>query len=117
MRQAHAPAGRDESAPASVDVTEFSQLTVITLTGEVDIDLSDQLSHAAHQAARRGLPIQIDMAHAQFIDSSAMSMFVRLVTAERRFGRDLVVTGASPGVRQAFKTAGLDRILTFNDTP
>ncbi|MFL6098800.1 MAG: STAS domain-containing protein [Actinomycetales bacterium] len=99
-----------------MEVKELGQLTVIALSGVLDIDASDQLTHAAHQAAHRELPIQIDMAHAQFIDSSAMSMFVRLVAAERRFGRDLVVTGASAGVRQAFKTAGLDRILTFNDT-
>jgi anti-anti-sigma factor len=100
-----------------VNVIERSQLTVIALSGVLDIDISDQLGHAAHQAAHRELPIQIDMAHAQFIDSSAMWMFVRLVKAERRFGRDLVVTGASAGVRQAFKTAGLHHILTFNDTP
>lgn len=117
MRQAPAHSRHGETGPASVDVRELSQLTVIALTGVVDIDITDQLGHAAHHAARRELPIQIDMAHAQFIDSSAMSLFVRLVKAERRFGRDLVVTGASAGVRQAFKTAGLDHILTFNDAP
>lgn len=107
----------EEAGTVGVEVQEFDRLTVIALAGTLDIDVSDQLSRAAHQAAHRALPIQIDMSKARFIDSSAMRMFVHLVMAERRFNRDLVVTGVTPSVREAFRTAGLDRILTFNDAP
>jgi anti-anti-sigma factor len=88
---------------------------VIVLSGEVDLDVADQMSHVAHEAAARELPIRVDVRAATFIDSSAMTMFVRLVMTERRHKRDVVVVGASPVIRTALQTAGIARLLAFED--
>ena len=102
--------------PAAVRLLERDDATVIVLSGEIDLDLSDQLSQAARRAAARNRPVWIDVSETTFIDSSAMRFFVRLAMTERRHRRDVTVIGASVNVRTALQLAGIVQLLTLRDS-
>lgn len=50
----------------------------LVLSGEVDVSLTQELTEAAGEAQRRGLPVEIDVRNVTFMDSSAMAMLARL---------------------------------------
>ncbi|UFU06047.1 STAS domain-containing protein [Ruania halotolerans] len=59
--------------------------TRLVLSGEVDMAMSDELTEAVAEAEAAGLPVQVDVRHVQFMDSSGISLLARL--ASRTPGR------------------------------
>ena len=54
--------------------------TRIVLSGEVDADLSADLTEATSAAEASGLPIDIDAQHVTFMDSSGIAFLARIAS-------------------------------------
>jgi stage II sporulation protein AA (anti-sigma F factor antagonist) len=101
----------------SIDV-EFhsSEIAVVVLHGEHDLDSIDQLALALALAGG-GRFILVDVLDASFVDSSAINALLRAARlAQRRGGAlELVVATAGP-VHRALETTGIPLLLTVHES-
>lgn len=92
-------------------------VTVITLSGDVDVASQDRLRIAARWAADCNLPVRVDVSAATLLDSSGLELFTRLLRVERQRGRSITIVGAPPRIRTTLNVAGLDGLVIFEDPP
>jgi anti-sigma B factor antagonist len=92
----------DPSA-GSGDATVFfdEDVTLIMLSGEVDLALGDDLEYAGRDAIDRGAPVRVDVSRVTFIDSVGLGFLARMAAAEREQARQLALVGARRSVREA----------------
>jgi anti-sigma B factor antagonist len=77
------PTGPGE--PGAVQVLVGEDAVRIVLSGDVDSDLAGDLTEAADEAERSGLPIEVDAHHVTFMDSSGVAFLARLpIRSEHR---------------------------------
>jgi anti-anti-sigma factor len=106
MRPGHSSAG---------DATVFfdAGVTLILLSGEVDLALGDDLEYAGRDAIDRGEPVRVDLAKVTFIDSVGLGFLARMASAEREHGRRLPLVGARRNVRESVQLVGLAELVDF----
>lgn len=72
----------NEAVPAgelgSVHMMVAPSRTRLVLSGEIDVALGPELSEAITEAERTGNPVEVDVRHVTFMDSSGVSMLARL---------------------------------------
>ena len=90
-------------------------MTVIGLSGVIDVALDRELHSAGQTAVDRRLPVRVNVSAVTFIDSEGLSLLAHLIRNENRWGRSLTVAGPSARVRERLKLAGLDRLVIFED--
>jgi anti-anti-sigma factor len=86
--------------------------TVLTLCGELDVSTIPTVTDVLEQeCARQPSRILIDLAHVDFVDSSALHAFV--VASKRLDEHDglLRITGASDVIRRTFEIVRLDELF------
>jgi anti-anti-sigma factor len=105
----------ERGGSAAVAVSEEPSVTVIGLSGVIDVALDRELHSAAQTAVDRRLPVRVDVSRVTFIDSEGLSLVAHLIRNEERWGRSVTVVGSSAGVRQRLTLAGLDRLVIFED--
>ena len=110
-----APAGA--SPTGDVQVFFDPGLTVVLLSGEVDLALGPELEDAGRDAIDRGDPIRIDASSMSFIDSVGLAFVARLASAGHQRGWRLVVDGAAPAVRDSLVLVGLTPALVDLGSP
>jgi anti-anti-sigma factor len=93
--------------PGDVSVVFDDGVTLIILSGEIDLALSADLEDAGREVIDRGVPVQIDMRLVTFMDPVGVALVARLVAAEHRHGARPDVHGARPIVVQTLTTTGL----------
>ena len=87
-------------------------VTVLRLTGDIDVSQSLDVREAVGAALDTGSPVVVDLAGVRFIDSSGIGI---LVTAHRRQPNGFAVSGAADAVRRALELTRTDRILRLFD--
>lgn len=100
------------------DATVFfdAGVTLIMLSGEVDLALGDDLEYAGRDAIDRGEPVRIDLSRVTFIDSVGLGFLARMVSAEREHGRRLPLLGVRRNVRESVQLVGLGELVDFVET-
>src|SRR5688572_25008676 len=88
-------------------------VTVLKLTGDIDVSQSLDVREAVGAAIDSGGPVVVDLTDVRFIDSSGIGI---LVTAHRRQPNGFGVVGATGAVRRALELTRTDRILRLFDT-
>src|SRR5690349_6886009 len=87
--------------------------TVVSVAGDLDIASAPALKQALGDLMGTGIRhVEIDLAAADFIDSSGLGA---LLWAERRLsavGGDLAITHAEGNIGRTFELAGMDGLLT-----
>ncbi|GIG28432.1 STAS domain-containing protein [Cellulomonas marina] len=86
---------------------------VVTLTGDVDAALVDDLQQAAVDTSETGKPVVVDASGVDFIDSSGLKFLVRVAT--RSPEGTLTLAGPSPAFRFLLETAELTDVLRVVD--
>jgi anti-sigma B factor antagonist len=85
----------------------------ITLEGELDRTVCDQISLRLEQLRLDGTPVRLDLSGVDFVDSSGIRM---LVVAVRRAGSDRggrleIVPEVTPNIRKVIELAGIGPVL------
>ena len=106
---------RPTDRPGSGDAAVFfdAGVTLIRLSGEVDLALGDDLEYAGRDAIDRGEPVRIDVSQVTFIDSIGLGFLARIASAEREHGRRLALTGARRNVQESIHLVGLAELVDF----
>jgi anti-sigma B factor antagonist len=107
--------GRSGAGDASVFFDEG--LTLIMLSGEVDLAIGDDLEYAGRDAIDREVPIRVDLSRVTFIDSVGLGFLARMASAEREHGRKLALLGTRRNVAEAVHLVGLADLVEFIAEP
>lgn len=102
---AHAQLRGAETRAGSVHVLATAEAVEVTLTGEVDAELGDDLDAAARTVHAHGLPVRVDATGVTFMDSTG----VRLIA--RCYASVPVTVTASPTVRFLLQILAMDDVL------
>jgi anti-anti-sigma factor len=91
---------------------------VVTLHGEIDLataqELEDALRQGLEEARRR---LVVDLRALQFVDSTGLSVLMRLDRHARDSARQLVVVKGPPEIQRVFDITGVSDMLTMVDEP
>jgi anti-sigma B factor antagonist len=109
------PPGGAGAGDASVFFDE--DVTLIMLSGEVDLAIGDDLEYAGRDAIDREVPIRVDLSRVTFIDSVGLGFLARMASAEREHGRKVVLVGARRNVVEAVRLVGLADLVEFSEEP
>jgi anti-sigma B factor antagonist len=97
------------------DATVFFDdgVTLVMLSGEIDLALGDDLEYAGRDAIDRGEPVRVDLSRVTFIDSVGLGFVARMASAEREHGRRLALVGPRRSVNEAIHLVGLAHLVDF----
>jgi anti-sigma B factor antagonist len=89
----------------------------VVVRGEIDIATADRFEKSLQQAASLGQPIVIDLRDTTFMDSTGLSVLVRLASTlgDPPDPSKLVLESPQPAVRKTLTVSGIDRIVTIRD--
>lgn len=74
------PSGEAVAEPGSVHVILGGRKTRVVLTGEIDADLGPDLLEASADAEDGGRPVEVDVQHVTFMDSTGVAFLARLAS-------------------------------------
>ena len=103
---------------AAVVVTRREPDVVVRLSGEVDISNADLVEEAIQQylgGDPRDLTLECD--GLRFIDSTGLSLTVRLHNELAQRGHRLVLTGLADAVRRPFEATNLTDVIEIRESP
>jgi len=103
------PSGAGRPAPFELAEEQLrADVSELRIQGEVDMAVTDQLAAALHRAAGRGDHVLVDLSGCQFIDSSALALFVRANHDLGSAGRRILLHGCKGQVENVLDMTGLD---------
>jgi anti-sigma B factor antagonist len=98
----------DDVEPLRVVCTSAGSDTIVSITGELDMDSVDTLRHAiAHVSTSNGGRLIFDLAAVEFIDSSGLAALLE----SRRGGTQVRVRHLSPAVERLIAATGLSSVI------
>lgn len=97
--------------PTEVSITFEAGEALVTLAGEIDLAVQECLEFVAEEALIRDLPVRLDVSRVTFMDSTGLSLIIRLAANERKSGRNLRVGGADRRVLDLLAVAGVSQVL------
>jgi anti-sigma B factor antagonist len=85
----------------------------VVAAGELDVSNAPEVRRYLHAEldAHPGLPLLIDLAAVDFIDSSTLGLLVGVHKRQMEAGQSLVLTGARERILRIFRLTGLDRLF------
>jgi anti-anti-sigma factor len=108
------PASRtrgDDVVDGGVAVAVADGVTTVRFWGSVDLEVRE--AHAGGLGDLRGsTPMTLDCRDVVFMDSTGLSLLVRMVRDAAEDGRDVTWLGASDQVRDLLSTTGVDEWMT-----
>ena len=116
--RAQSPHAGWPAPPGRVSCTASGSVVMITLSGEIDLLVNDDLEAAmATAAAAQPADVAVDLAAVTFIGSQALSFLVRLhhLTADQ--SRLTTLHRVPKAVRKAMVTVGLDLVFALEEPP
>jgi anti-sigma B factor antagonist len=110
--------GREEPAPASLEVRRADHMlgVVLTLRGELDVATVSLLQEGLDHAVRGKAAMVIDLSRLRFIDSSGLHLLVRAERRLRDSGVQLVLVRGPRAVQRVFALTCLDAHFEFCDS-
>lgn len=93
--------------------------TVVTLTGEFDIETVPSIETCLRRALGPfyyGEHVVLDLSRTTFVDSTFISFLVRLASATRKAGRELVLVRPLGHVRSILLLVGLPNLVPVYDS-
>jgi anti-anti-sigma factor len=97
--------------PAKVELT--GSIARIILSGNLDFSTQEELVAAIDQVlgSAAAKEIQVDMADATFIDSSAIRALLKLQELAREKDKSLSIWNCNEQIRETFAIGGFDRMF------
>jgi anti-sigma B factor antagonist len=87
---------------------------VLHVDGDLDVTTRGRFGALAEEVRSDGADLVIDMSEVSFVDSSTLTVLLRLRTAQLSSGSDLVLRRPSPAVTEILRLAGLDTVFTID---
>jgi anti-sigma B factor antagonist len=97
--------------PFAVRGVHGDGMTVVELSGEVDLDTAPRMRAALEAAIRTGVPVVVDMGDVTFMDSVGFGVLVATHLQAKRVGTPLLVRAVSDRIHNLMVMLGLDSVL------
>ena len=99
----------------SVSVEFRGDVATITLSGNVDYSVQDEIRRANQQAlAKENVKeICVDFARVTFLDSSVIRALLTLQKESAEAGKSLVLLHCNENTREVFEIGGFDQMFRF----
>ncbi|SCL44240.1 anti-anti-sigma factor [Micromonospora citrea] len=110
-----APCG-DHGPGGILGIDHLGDATVVTATGDIDLDSGDTLRAALRHAADMGGHVVVDLSRVHVIDSTGLGVLVRAHRDARDRGVTLCLAAPSGFVRTVLHTMRLDAALPVFDS-
>ena len=108
--------GHEQDAPASgIALVEEQTLSVVRMWGDIDLEVRRVAGGVCQTVAARALPLAIDARDVTFMDSTGMSILVRLARDAEAGGYPIVLHQAPWVLRELLSITGVDRLLPMSD--
>lgn len=91
--------------------------SVVRAWGEIDLAVRRGVNELCQAVVQRGLPLVIDAQDVTFIDSTGMSILVRLARDAEANGYPVSLQNAPWMLRELLSITGVDQLLPVTDTP
>ena len=93
-----------------------SDVTIVLLSGRLDMETADADSPALEQALQQSpAGVVVDMGAVGFISSSGLRMLIAAHQSAQEAGKPLALVRAQPSVYKIFKVSALDAMFRFFD--
>jgi anti-anti-sigma factor len=106
------PSATGATEPGSVHVIIGGRKTRVVLTGEIDADLGADLLEASADAEEAGRPVEVDVQHVTFMDSTGVAFLARLAS---RSPQTLVLIRPPALVRFLIDVTSIRQVLRVVD--
>lgn len=101
----------------SLETSERDGLTLVALTGELDLSTSGRLADALDAVAGADRRIVLDLRGLQFMDSTGLAVILRYHQRAKDGRYDLVVVRGPASVDRLFQVTRTDELLELLDVP
>ncbi|MEU8007490.1 STAS domain-containing protein [Catellatospora sp. NPDC049111] len=95
----------------TVSIAETADRIVVSVSGECDMSSSGGLASALDAAMESSLPVEVDLAELQFLDSSGIHVLVTAYHASQVRSATVYVTRAAGMVATVLELTGVGALL------
>ncbi|MFI7115972.1 STAS domain-containing protein [Amycolatopsis sp. NPDC049868] len=104
-------------SPLDISITASATDTVVTVSGEIDLSVSDDLRKALDEELRfKPAALIADLSAVTFCDSSGFTAFVRIRANAEEAGVPFVLVTQERALLRPMSLLGLDAVLTVHPT-
>ncbi|MFC7490027.1 MULTISPECIES: anti-sigma factor antagonist [unclassified Knoellia] len=101
----------------TVASTEREGVTIVTVSGEVDVYTAPQLRSALEERIAAGqIALIVDLQDVGFLDSTGLGVLVGRLKAVRKLNGWLRVVCTNERIIRIFGITGLDKVIPIHDT-
>jgi len=101
----------------TVATTERDDVTIVTVSGEVDVYTAPQLRSALEERIAAGhTALIVDLQDVGFLDSTGLGVLVGRVKAVKKVDGWLRVVCTNERILRLFGITGLDRVIAIHDS-
>ncbi|MFD9457813.1 STAS domain-containing protein [Streptomyces sp. NPDC059985] len=100
-----------------VDVATSGDRTVVSITGELDLDTRPQVTRALSHLDLAGRTLVLDLTNMTFIDSTGLTMLIVLRRRAHAEGWNLELHEAGTRVLHVLDLTGTREFFTLTNTP
>ena len=109
--------GREHDGQTSgMALLEEPERSVVRVWGEIDLEVRRSAGELCQAVADRALPVVIDAEQVTFMDSTGMSILVRLARDGEAHGYPVSLQNAPWMLRELLSITGVDRLLSPEDS-
>ena len=107
----------EDPASSGMALVAEPERSVVRAWGEIDLEVRRTVSELCQTVADRGLPVVVDARDVTFIDSTGMSILVRLARDAESHGYPVSLVNAPWMLRELLTITGVDQLLPLADEP
>jgi anti-sigma B factor antagonist len=106
----------DESPPLRFDIRRKANATIVSVTGEIDIDTVTDLTDALAEPLAGTEHLIVDLTDVGFIDSIGLRGLVDIHIQANATGRKVRLVVGQGATRRPIEISGLDQVLAIFET-
>jgi anti-sigma B factor antagonist len=106
----------DESPPLRCEVETKPDVTVLTVSGEIDMDTAADLTEAMTRALTHSKHLVVDLADVSFIDSTGLRSLVDIHIEASRTDREVKLAVGNGQARRPIEISGLNQVLSVYES-
>ncbi|MCF8482611.1 MAG: STAS domain-containing protein [Rhodospirillum sp.] len=99
-----------------VDIRELGKVTVVAVTGEVDLQTSPKLREALIESLKANTALVVDLGAVDYIDSSGITSLLEALKLAKEKKVSFTLAKVSPGAMRVIQLGRLDKVFTIVDS-
>jgi anti-sigma B factor antagonist len=100
----------------TVSFRELAAGRILDVAGDVDLGTSPDLRRALFDSLRETPRLAVNLRALRYIDSSGIATLIEALKDAQRLGKEFVLFGLSPAVKNVFHLTHVHRIFRIFDT-